>query len=598
MKRKSILLLVLIAIGVGGVVIPMMLKTPNSSPSNKKETAKDDFLEGPPLFEEITKQTGIDFTYQNGEDNVVFAIIESLGGGIGVIDYDQDGLPDLFIPGGGYYEGKIVKGHRCKLYRNLGNFKFQDVTKEVGLDQIDWCYTHGAAVADYDCDGWPDLLVTGYRRIHLFHNEKGADGNRKLVEVTKSAQLNDDMWSISAAWGDLDGDGYPEVYIGHYGDWGFDMNNPTDCVYHNPNQRDVCQPRRFKPLPHSLWKNNGGKTFTNISNSVLHPKAGGHGIGVLMVDVNNDRRPEIYVANDTDDNYLYHNTGKLGEIVLEEKGRISATATDDRGNSNGSMGVDASSFNRSGLPSIMVTNYQDELPCLYVNRCKGNSIIFTPSMTITGISVIGGNYVSWGTGFFDIENRGWEDLLIVNGHAIRYPQEKFGRLQYPVLMKNIHGKFRAFTPRGGSYFQERHNARGVAFVDLNNDGKLDLVVNHLNAPVTILKNISETNHHWVGFNLIAKDHHSLVGARIIVTTKNGEQTEKQYRFAKGGGSHATTNDWRFHFGLGDNAKIESVVVEWPSGKNQEWNSIEADNYWTLTEGDAKVEKAKSGLVSN
>jgi len=204
---------------------------------------------GPPLFEDVTARTGIDFTYRNGEEAGNFAIIESVGGGLALFDFDRDGRLDIFVPGGGRYDGKEVLGNPCKLYRNLGGWKFEDVTGRVGLTE-DYPYTHGAAAFDYDSDGWPDLLLTGYDRLVLLHNEPDGRGGRHFVDVTARAGLTERLWSSAAAWGDLDGDGYPEIYVSHYGNWGFDTNHPTDCTY-DGRTRDVCQPRKFKPLPHA-----------------------------------------------------------------------------------------------------------------------------------------------------------------------------------------------------------------------------------------------------------------------------------------------------------------------------------------------------------
>src|SRR5579875_2968935 len=218
---------------------------------------------GPPLFREVTAESGINFAYRNGEEADHYAILESLGGGLAVLDFDGDGLLDLFIPGGGHYEGPDkhqIKGNPCRLYRNLGNFRFEDVTAKVGLDKIDF-YTHGAAVADYDNDGWPDLLVTGWHHLALFHNEPNEKGaaSRKFVEVSKQAGMPDGLWTTSAAWGDLDGDGYADLYVCQYVDWSFEHNHPLHCTY-DGHTRDVCPPKNFKGLEHKLFRNLGNGT--------------------------------------------------------------------------------------------------------------------------------------------------------------------------------------------------------------------------------------------------------------------------------------------------------------------------------------------------
>lgn len=569
-----------------GLLLVASCTKPDATSSTPSQNPINQEYSGPLVFEDVTAASGVSITYRNGEEAGHYAIIESLGGGIALLDYDRDGLLDVFIPGGGAFEGKTVIGLPCKLYRNLGNFRFEDVTAKVGLDKVQFQYSHGAAAFDYDRDGWIDLLVSGYNRLILLRNESHQSG-RRFVDVTKAAKLNDNLWSTSVAWGDLDGDGYPEIYVTHYGDWGFETNHPTDCTY-DGKTRDVCQPRRFNPLPHYLYKNNGDGTFTDLTAS-LKLRKDGKGIGVVMVDLNNDARPDIYVANDTDDNFLYANRGKRGEIKLEELGLFAGVARDDRGGANGSMGVDAGDFNRSGLASVIVTNYENELPALYRNQSLNDNFRFTYDSLPSGLATIGGSYVSWGTGFFDYDHDGWDDVMIVSGHAIRYPT-KIDRRQKPVLMHNERGKFKIATATGGSYFREPHNARGAAFGDLNNDGKIDVVVSHLNEPVVILKNVAASSgHHWLGIELLAKQQADIIGARVVIETTNGKQT----KFVRGGGSYGSTNDPRLIFGLGSDTTIKKVTVYWPSGFVQELSDITPDAYWRILEGNSKAQKSES-----
>lgn len=530
---------------------------------------------GPPMFEDVTKLARIDFTYRNGEEAGHFAIIESLGGGVALFDYDNDGNIDVFISGGGKYDGKKVLGLPGRLYHNLGSFlgtfHFSDVTAALGLDQAG-PYSHGAAAFDYDCDGDLDLLITGYNRVVLYRNEAG----KRFVDVTKAAGLHDSLWSSTAAWGDLDGDGYPEIYIAHYGDWGFDTNHPIDCSY-DGKTRDVCQPRRFKPLPHSLYRNNRDGTFTDIS-SELKVKKNGRGMGVLIADFNNDARPDIYVANDTDDNFLFMNRSKGGKLALEEVGLLSGVARDERGEANGSMGVDAADFDRSGRASIIVTNYEGELPALYANLPGGDprfAFISQPS----GVAAIGGTFVGWGASFQDLDHDGWEDLVMVNGHAIRFPT-KIDRRQKPVLLRNEKGFFTNVSRSGGSYFDEPHNARGIAFGDLDKDGRVDCVVSHLNEPVAMLKNIAPVEgKHWIGLEPIGANHRDIAGARIVIEGPAGKQT----RFVKGGGSFGCTHDRRFIVGLGSHTSVTKVTVHWPSGSVQEFTGLPIDRYSRLVQ---------------
>ena len=566
----------LFVILLAGLTLALIGCSGSTSPPTPHPPAEEGPV-GPPLFEDVTATTGIGFTYRNGEEAGQFAIIESLGGGVALFDYDNDGKLDIFFPGGGGFEGKKVVGRPGKLYRNLGGWKFEDVTKAVGLDRP-LQYSHGAAAFDYDNDGWLDLLITGYNRLILLHNEPDGAGGRRFVDKTQAAGLEDTLWSSTAAWGDLDGDGYPELYVCHYGDWGFETNHPTDCTY-DGKTRDVCQPRRFKPLPHSIYRNNRNGTFTDITAS-LNLRKDGKGMGSLFVDVNGDGRPDIYVANDTDDKFLYVNKGKPGEIVLEEGGLLAGVARDDQGKANGSMGLDAADYNRSGKASLMVTNYEGELPTLYQNMSAGGRVRFNFASQPTGIAMVGGTYVGWGVGFADLEHRGWDDLVMVNGHAIRFPT-KVDRRQRGIVLRNDASHFRDITRQGGAYFQAPHNARGLAFGDLDNDGKVDLVISHLNEPVTVLRNIASTSgRHWVGIELVGAQHRDVVGARVVIDSASGQQT----KFAKGGASFGSTNDRRQVVGLGPDTTIIRATVYWPSGKSQEFTGLGVDAYWKLEEG--------------
>ena len=577
----------------------------------------------PHFFRDVTAEAGVHFTYHNGEEAQHYAMLEVIGGGLAALDFDGDGRLDLFIPGGGYYDGpdkQQIKGHPCKLYRNVsaaGGIRFEDATTAMGLDKIAF-YSHGAAVGDFDNDGWPDLLITGWQRLALFHNEpvdpKDNSRGRKFVEVTAKAGLPQGLWTTSAAWGDLDGDGYSDLYICQYVDWSF-RNNPTDCT-HDSKTRDVCPPTKFKGLEHKLFRNRGDGTFADVSKSAglrvarteadyaqldwlderarnrLRQGAGnefsgfGSGLGVLMVDINGDGKPDIYVTNDMRDNFLYVNrTRQATKIQLEERGAESGTVRNVGGMPDASMGVDAADYDGSGRPSLWVTNYATELHALYRNDCRDGRVLFSHRSVAAGIAATDQKTVAWGTGFVDLEHRGWEDIFLIAGDAFLHSRT-LPRAQKAVLFRNQgNGRFVLNSARGGPYFQSGHVGRGAVLADFDNDGRIDLALSYLNEPVTLLRNEADTNgHHWFGVRLQGANQRDVVGAKVLLEAGGRTQT----RFAKGGGSYLSSNDRRFVFGLGASEHMDRLRVIWPDGQEQEWKELAGDRYWCLRQGQPRA----------
>jgi hypothetical protein len=608
---------------------------------------------------DVTERSGIRHSSHNGEEAGHFAILESLGGGVALIDYDGDGLLDVFVTGGGYFdktEEEFLKdkskppgihGYPCKLYKNLGNFKFRDVTHEVGLHKLaggqDWFYSHGATVCDFDRDGWPDLLITGWHRMALFHNVPDGKGGRSFVDVSQQVGLPEGLWTTCAAWADLDGDGWPDLYVSQYVDWSFEKKHKTDCRYYVAT-RDMCSPGVFRALPHHVFHNvpanpkdsSKGRRFVDVSKeaglrvprsdeeylalertiqeqvntdpqyagwrqqdrnikvalwldrlrAADKSQAYGKGLGILAVDVNGDGKPDLYVANDTVDRFLYMNRSKPGQILLEELGVATGTSRDVNGAPNGSMGLAGFDYDRCGRPSLWVTNYENEMHGLFHNDCVKGREYFNFATQKTGIAAIGQIYVGWGTGTLDLYHDGWESIFVTNGHVMHSPKSKVGRKQRPVLLQNL-GKdkagrvhFQNISDLGGPYFMARHDGRGAALGDLDNDGRIDIVVIHLNEPVVVLKNDANTDgNHWLGVELIGKDHADVVGAKIALDVEGA----KQYRFAQGGGSYASSSDRRHIFGLGKATKVGRLTMTWPSGERQSWDGLAIDRYWRLVQ---------------
>lgn len=543
------------------------------------------------LFLDCSNSAGINFKYQNGEESNHLSILESLGGGVGLLDWNKDGLPDLVLAGGGKFEGNQIRGLPCKLFRNLGGMRFEEASSAIRLDG-DWFYNHGIAVCDYDADGFDDLLITGWNRVALLHNEPldRADINspRVLIDVTTKAGVSVPTWSSSAAWGDIDGDGYPDLYVCCYVDWSFAKH--PHCTY-GAKVPDVCPPKEFKGLTHHLFLNQGDGSFKDVSKEALleiGSSDSSKGLGVLMADFDMDGKPDIYVCNDTVENFLYLNKSNPGKVKLSSWARESGCARDNHGNPNGSMGVDASDYDRVGRPSIWVTNYENEPHALYHNDWKPGNLMFSWKTNSSGIAAFGQKNVSWGTGFGDFDRDGYEDIFVVNGHAIRYPggTDKGQRMR-PILMRNLgNGKFERATDRGGKFFQEEHRSRGAILADLDNDGALDLVSSQINEPVMVSRGVAPVDTHWIGFHLRRAGNKDFVGTSASIHFHDGRIT----RFAKGGGSYASSPDRRLHFGLGAMMGTVTAEIAWPDGMKETFEGLKIDRYHDIVQGNGKKPK--------
>jgi hypothetical protein len=528
-------------------------------------------------FVDVTETSGVRFQYRDGQEAGHYAILESLGGGVALFDYDGDGALDVFLPGGGKYgPEKEILGLPGALYRNRGEISFVEVTLPAGVRDAPY-YSHGAAVADYDNDGFPDFLVTGYGGLLLFHNR----GDGTFVEVARAAGLTDPLWSSSAAWGDLDGDGVLDLFVAHYVNWSFD-NHPF-CGGGKEAQRDVCPPKRFEGLPDVLYFGLGDGTFRDGSQEAGIMPVGkppelsmfdcDKGLGVLLGDVDLDGDLDIYVANDTVPKFLYRNRGNG---TFDEVGSQSGAALSDMATADGSMGLDMADFNLDGLPDLWVANYERESLALYRN--EGDCQFLHVSRS-TGVTAVGSLFVSFGTLFLDFDRDGDEDIFVTNGHVIRYPINAPLK-QLPLLFENRGGRFVNVAPRAGECLSVPHVGRGVAGGDIDNDGDIDLVLSPINEPATILANESPNDNHWLRVRLIGtRSQRDAVGSLLTLTTTAGRQT----RQVKGGGSYLSQSEPHCFFGIPRGARIEKLSIRWPSGHIQELADLAVDRTLVVIE---------------
>ncbi|MEZ6092262.1 MAG: CRTAC1 family protein [Pirellulaceae bacterium] len=516
------------------------------------------------VFHDRTTSSGIAFAYSSGGHNTN-SILESLGGGVGIIDYELDGNPDLFFPGGGELNvGETPVPLVNQLCRQVDVWKFQEVSGKASVKESKH-YTHGCEIADFDNDGFDDVLVTGYGGVQLFRNQ----GDGTFASVAAQVGLTDSNWSSSAAWGDLNSDGLLDLYISHYVDWSWD--NDPQCAS-SSGEPDICPPRSFSGLDDVVYLSSGDGTFVESSKTLgLRPK--GKGLGVVTADFDIDGDTDVYVTNDTVDNFFYENDGG-GTLV--ETGTVSGLATDDRGVPNGSMGIAVLDYDADAQPDAWVTNYENESFGLYRNN--GNAT-FTHVSQSVGIFAIASTYVGFGTVAFDIDYDGDEDLVVSNGHAIRRPQS--GQVeQMPLLLLNSDGNFELHQSPNDSYFGKKHFGRGVAKADFNSDGRTDLVFSHNNSDAIVLENLSEIQGNWLQLRLIGTEsNRTAIGAHAYLKTTSGVQ----YRTLVGGGSYLSSSERCIHWGVPEGVHVESMLIVWPGGRRQEVPVTRMNQRMTIVE---------------
>ena len=529
----------------------------------------------PGKFVDIAARSGIDFRYQASHTSKKY-LPETMGAGVALFDYDNDGRLDIFLVNGAPLSDPTPKGtipqktgpqYWNRLYHQKADGTFEDVTEKAGLQGSG--YGMGVAVGDYDNDGFEDLYVTAYGGNKLYHN----NGDGTFSDVTLRAGVGGSGWSTSAAWVDLDGDGFLDLVVLRYLEWDFD---DIWCGEHKEGYRAYCHPDLFNPIAPLVYHNNGNGTFTEIARNIGMSKPG-KSLGIAVADYDRDGRIDLFIANDSMVEFLYHH--KVNG-TFEDVGLMSEVAVDVDGRTFAGMGVDFADYNNDGWPDIVVTDLANQRYALYQNNGDGS---FTYSSASSGISRMTLTHSGWGVRFLDYDNDGWKDLLIAQGHDLDTIEQNFPNLRYrePMLLARNTGKrFIDVSAESGSVFRQAWVARGLAIGDLDNDGRLDAVVTTNDGPVYLLHNELSTASHWLLLRLVGrKSNRDAIGAEVKLVSAAGEQ----FATVSTTGSYLSASDKRVHFGLGKEKQAQEIEIRWPSGIIQTLKDVQADQILQIDE---------------
>jgi len=532
----------------------------------------------PVTFTDITAQSGVNFVHFAAKTSLKY-LPETMGGGVAIFDYDNDGRMDLFFTNGAALKQPMSKNDLPdktqpkswnRLYQQKPDGTFADVTEHAGLKGVG--YSMGVAAADYNNDGFVDLFVTGYKTDRLYRN----NGDGTFSDITNKLPKVNDGWSTTAGWFDYDRDGRLDLFVARYMDWDFE-SGALFCGGPTPALRAYCHPDNFKGAANLLFHQLPDGSFADVSKSSGIADPSGKGLGVAFADFDNDGWVDVFVANDSVRQSLYRNKG---DGTFEDVALISGAAYDEDGKTFAGMGIDCADYDNDGNVDILITTLSNEKYALYRNN---GDLSFTYATNISAVGQITLLNSGWGVRFVDVDNDGLRDLFVAQSHVLDTIDKTSSHLKYrqpPLLMRNTGKAFVNISATAGAAFNTPLAARGAAVGDLNNDGQLDAVVAVLDAAPVILRNNGTANH-WLGISLLgSKSNRNGIGARVTVTSVTGQ---KQIFDASTAGSYLSSNDPRIVVGLGSAKAVKSVEVRWPSGRVQVITNPAIDRYLKISE---------------